>query len=310
MKWTNLFSATLLISAAFAGNNYTPAQIAMQHWFTPNQGIVYPSVFSPRALAFDGSSVWVAGMNVVQKIQPSSGAVLATVSLPAAPQAMLFDGQSLWLANYTDNSVTRVRTTDLNVTKFPLPNCLINTALAFDGTNVYTNCGNSQAIMQIPIANPPAAVRIPVPVVPISLTADATGIWLGGGDDTLTHYTNGVQNAQVHLAGAQGVMSLAFDGTNVFAMARGTGALYMVTPGAQGTVNPLITIGGMCWALVYDGNAIWVANELAPTVYRVTLPNGAPSVQALTTPGNPMALVFDGADVWAAISGTNQLQKF
>ena len=64
----------------------------------------------PRALAFDGSRIWVANQSSdnVTKLSASTGAALGTHSVGQTPIALAYDGANIWVANFGSNNVTKI----------------------------------------------------------------------------------------------------------------------------------------------------------------------------------------------------------
>ena len=90
---------------------------------------------APKALAFDGTSIWVANFdsNSVMKINPATGVVGAPIAVGAGPIALAYDGSSIWVANKNSNSVTKLATSGLPVGVQQLDVNAVTTANIADG---------------------------------------------------------------------------------------------------------------------------------------------------------------------------------
>jgi len=62
-------------------------------------------------LAFDGVSIWVAsnGVNIVTRLRPNDGAVLATYATGAGPFGVTSDGAAVWVATFATATVSTSR---------------------------------------------------------------------------------------------------------------------------------------------------------------------------------------------------------
>ncbi|BAN01295.1 hypothetical protein YM304_09810 [Ilumatobacter coccineus YM16-304] len=65
---------------------------------------------SPTAVAFDGTSVYLANYysNTVDVIDPLFQTVVGTIPVGAGPWGAMFDGTSVWVSNSLDNTVQRI----------------------------------------------------------------------------------------------------------------------------------------------------------------------------------------------------------
>jgi YVTN family beta-propeller protein len=63
------------------------------------------------AITLGGGSVWIADSitGAVRRIDPATGAVIATIPLDAGPSAMVFGHGSVWVTNDKEDSVLRIR---------------------------------------------------------------------------------------------------------------------------------------------------------------------------------------------------------
>ena len=117
-----------------------PLRLALKRWHPVNNVAAFTVGGDPRALAFDGSSMWIAGGNGVGKIRASDGLSLGSYSTGSGANAVLFDGASIWVANATDGTVSKLRASDgQSLGTYPVATNL--RALAFDGTNVWALSG-------------------------------------------------------------------------------------------------------------------------------------------------------------------------
>ena len=73
---------------------------------------VYSNNFSSDnfGVHWDGTNIWVSdtGADVVRRINPTSGAIVATVTVGDRPEAVTSGAGSIWVGNDTGNSVSRI----------------------------------------------------------------------------------------------------------------------------------------------------------------------------------------------------------
>jgi hypothetical protein len=65
-------------------------------------------------LAFDGTHIWTANYssNSVSKLRASDGALIGTYNTGTNPMGLAFDGTHIWTANGGSNSVSKLRASD------------------------------------------------------------------------------------------------------------------------------------------------------------------------------------------------------
>src|ERR1700736_3546180 len=77
-----------------------PQQIAILHWYAANQTTAFPVGSNPIGVAFDGANIWVANFsdNTVTKLRASDGSNLGTFAVGNFPVGVAFDGANIWVA--------------------------------------------------------------------------------------------------------------------------------------------------------------------------------------------------------------------
>jgi YVTN family beta-propeller protein len=117
----------------------------------------------PSALAWDGASLWVANYydDMVQQIDPATGAVVATLPVGNAPSALAWDGASLWVANFGDNTVMQIDP-EAGAVVATLPVGNAPSALAWDGASLWVANGRDITVMQIDPEARAVAATLPV----------------------------------------------------------------------------------------------------------------------------------------------------
>ena len=115
---------------------------------------------NPIALAFDGSSLWVANYvgNSVMKINPATGVVGTAITVGAYPTALAFDGSSIWVANYSGNSVQKINPTT-GAVGAPITVGTYPQGLAFDGSNIWVANFGSGTVTKLAAASEAVGVQ-------------------------------------------------------------------------------------------------------------------------------------------------------
>ena len=74
--------------------------------------IALPNTVNPDGIAFSGGYLWVCGdaNDIVLKVSPTTGTVLATVRLPGAATWTGTDGHTVWVSDSSDGKVFRLQT--------------------------------------------------------------------------------------------------------------------------------------------------------------------------------------------------------
>jgi YVTN family beta-propeller protein len=137
-------------------NRISDEQIAALQWYQDPGAAATVSVgSSPRAVAFDGTNIWVTslGSGTVSKIDPATKTVTATVGVGTNPQGVAFDGTSIWVTNVGSGNVSKIDPATNTVTA----TVGVGTsprAVAFDGTSIWvTNSGSGNVSRINPATN-------------------------------------------------------------------------------------------------------------------------------------------------------------
>ncbi len=136
----------------------------------------------PRGILWDGSNIWVTdnGANTLLKLD-ASGSVLQTVTVGLSPEIPVFDGRNIWVPNYTDNTVTVVRSADGAVLATLNGNGLNGPqAAAFDGQRILvTNqAGNSVSLWKAANLAPIATYPTGTSTFPYGVCSDGADFWI------------------------------------------------------------------------------------------------------------------------------------
>lgn len=174
-------------------------------------------------IAFDGSSIWLGASGKLYKLNPSTGAPLATVTLPAGyviPRDVIFDGTYVWVAgNNATGSVFRVlasspTTTVEFPTGYPAPSGLV-----YDGANVWITNFNSSSVSKMRASDGVVLGTYPVGTNPRGLVFDGVNVWVGcnGSSDVYKLRAATGQQVGTSIPISWGVNKLGFDGASIWA---------------------------------------------------------------------------------------------
>jgi YVTN family beta-propeller protein len=290
----------------------TSQQLATLRWDqVRNSSNTTPDGSNPTALAFDGSSVWVANYNSnsVQKINPASGAVGAPIIVGTNPRALAFDSNSLWVANEGSGSVQKINPAT-GVVGSPITVGTNPGALTYDGSSIWVaNYANNSVQKINPVTNTTVGSAITVGAGPAALAFDGSSVWVANYTAGSIQRVNPATNSTVGLAINVGTnpIALAFDGNNIWVANFGSFNLMKINP-TTGDLLATIGVGKNPYALAFDGNSIWVANEGNNSVQKINPTTGAVSSH-IPVGTTPAALAFDGSNIWVANNGSNSLTK-
>jgi hypothetical protein len=260
----------------------------------------------PRALAFDGASVWVAneGDGTVQKIPVATGVPGPPIAVGGEPVALAFDGASVWFANFDDRTVQKIPIS----TGVPGPPIGVGAsplALVFDGASIWVACGNT--VRKIPVATGVPGPAINLGASPDALTFDGTNIWVAILDNTVRKIpiATGIPGPPISVGAFP--RALAFDGASIW-VANQNGNTVQKIPVATGVAGSAIGVGSAPFALAFDGANMWVANKDDNTVRLIPIATGVPG-PPIGVGIDPVGLVFDGVNMWVATEGDGTVQK-
>ncbi len=109
MRWNSFASLAANITASIWVVNNSSNNVTKLNPSTGATIGTYPVGTSPIAVAFDGTSIWVAnyGSSTVTKLD-STGATIGTFAVGFRPIGVAFDGTSIWVTHYYDNILSRI----------------------------------------------------------------------------------------------------------------------------------------------------------------------------------------------------------
>jgi serine/threonine-protein kinase len=272
----------------------------------------YPVGDSPRALAFDGQSVWVANFfdATVARLAAGDcadsdgecGQALGTYNVPDPPVALAYDGQSLWVASTVSGALTRLDPANgQELARFALP--ALPSAMIHHDDSLWLVNQFTDTILQVD-GNGQQVSQHQVGQGPFGLVFAGESLWLSSQNDgnvlQLDPATGQVQ-ATVAAGGKPG--ALAFDGQNVWVALEEQGQVVAIDP-ASTQITARYPAGQRPVALIVADGSLWVADEAGNVVLRLDSADGH-ELERIEMAGGPLALLWVGCgdgcgDLWVA----------
>jgi streptogramin lyase len=273
----------------------------------------YPVGDSPRALFYDGNSLWVADFlgSTLTKLSASGctataascGQATATITVDSLPSGVTGDGASLWIASSLKSTLTRFDPAAGEAQALtPLPN--VPTVLVLGDGELWTANDFGGTVTRLAfdgsvIANYPAGQS------PVALALGADQVWVANRDagilTRLDPNNDGALTPTAPLGGQPSAVAVTVD--RVWAALSDTNEVVEVNP-ADGSVLRRTTVGGKPVALLFDGVNLWSANEDGNSITRIDLATGK-ALSTTPVPGGPYALAWSPCggncrDIWVA----------
>ncbi len=262
---------------------------------------VVPVGALPRALAFDGTRLWVANQrdNTVQAIDPTTGSLGTPIQVGKDPFALTFDGIRIWVANSGDNTVQMIDPVT-GVAGTPVPVGNGPSALAFDGMRLWVANPRDNTMQAINPATGIVGASIVVGRIPSALVFDGTRLWVANWRDDTVQAIDATIGIIVYapIPVGNGPSDLVFDGVRLWVANTVDNTVQAIDP-ATGMVDAPIPVGNGPSALAFDGTRLWVANQRDNTMQVIDPITGI--IDASIVVGSfPSALAFDGTRLWVA----------
>ncbi len=278
-------------------------------------GTWYPGTYSagsyPRAIAFDGSNIWVANLYnaSVTKLNAGTGATIGTYSTYFNyPQAMAFDGANIWVIypNGNPDYATKIRASDgaflgyVYCGYYPYGIC-------FDGTYIWTTDYYWGDVTKINASTGSIVGEYSAGNYPMALAFDGTNIWVtnyNNGSVTELNASNGSTVGTYSCGGYP--MAIAFDGANVWVT--NTYSNTVTKLNASGSIVGTYGVGSYPESITFDGTNIWVANEGSNTITKLRASDGT-NLGSYNVGSYPLGIAFDGANIWTANQGSTNVTR-
>jgi hypothetical protein len=253
----------------------------------------FASGTTPVYLLYDGQNIWAANQNTtsaaaIVKVNASTGAVSAPVSVGSGPFAMAFDGTYVWVSNYNSNNMSRVPQSG-SATTIPLTGCTTPLGVAFDTQSIWVSCTGSGTVQQLNLSSGALIRTISLATgssAPFSLAFDGISLWA----------------------------SSTSTGTSVWWINNGATTPGICTPTSSCVASSPITVSAGVGGLVFDGKYIWVVHGSTSGSSITKILASSPLT---AVPGNPFTVMldvnggaFDGGNLWFANQHANTVSKF
>ena len=212
--WLFIVAVCVLLSnSASAQNNFY--QTALLRWYGDINGSSFAVGTNPVAVAFDGSSIWVASYNgfKVTKLRASDGASV-TINLGANLESLAYDGLNMWVTEGGSNSVAKIRASDgALLGTFPVGNFACG--VAFDGSYIWVSNSGANTVSKLRTDTGAIVGTYAVGASPCALAHDGANIWVvnqGGNSVTKLRSSDGTKLATI--AVGYSPVAIAYDGSN------------------------------------------------------------------------------------------------
>ncbi len=262
---------------------------------------------SPASLLFAEGRLWAASFtsNVVESVDPDTGARAEPLPVGVGPSALIYDGARLWVANKSGHSVQTIEP-KTGLVGPPIEVGGEPVALAFDGEQVWVANQKDNTVQTVsPVA---AKLTIPVGNRPSALAFGWSQLWVANaGDNTVQAIDpiTGVINRTIGV-GAE-PSALAFADRKLWVINKGDNTVQVIDP-ATGIVGDEVPVGAESTALLFDGTRLWVASAGDDVVSAIDPLTGSQTfIRVGSAPG---ALAYDGQRMWVANTGDATLQTF
>jgi YVTN family beta-propeller protein len=299
-----------------------PQRIALLRWYDVNSSpqagfdVKDPSdnaAVNPYGVSFDGENIWVFG-NVpgtgdgrVVKMKPSDGTVVGRAQVGASPLSAVYDGYNMVIANYSSDTLSFVGGSAMTIRAVvSLPASPHPEGITFDGANIWTTGCQSGTLIKVP-----ESTFSPTTVYTGQAGGCLNGVAFDGTNLWVTDYINGTV-AEVPPTGGSALNTwsgfthangIAFAGNAIWVAAEDFLKKIDI---ATGNVTAY-AVGLWGRGVIFDGEAVWVANSGSNSVSRVRVSDGL--VTTVNVGVSPRGLAFDGANIFVANSSSTYISK-
>lgn len=253
-------------------------------------------------LSWDGNNLWVAGKDVILKLDPETGTVLDTLIYDGLPGQLTWDGVNLWLFNRRSKSILQIDPVQLEIQN-SFPTYDDHSSFVLDGTNLWINNG-----FWIQRYTPS---KINLTGTPSDFTWANGQIWIVYG---LYDDYGSIQSfdPETHLFGPTTSISdepavILYDGKNFWVTDWQEDIVQQVSPYENRTiVLNQIDVGSSPDYGVWDGTHIWiVSNDSASKID----PKSGQVISEIYTDRIARGITYDGDYLWVIVTDPKQVKK-
>jgi YVTN family beta-propeller protein len=248
---------------------------------------------SPSKIMSTDRYVWVITSRSVQRIDPTSGLVTASIhTWFGRADAMIGDETHLWVAgnqtllSYDENTVEEVKS-------FPSPRF---SSLLWDGPHLWGSSRDNLTTRGLYQIDPETGVYTRITQNALERLSRLYETYLWGFDADNIYQFEPTKNHTRTFRLGFGLSDMVWDGVSLWATDENRNTLYHVDP-ESGNIVSEFQVGNVPSALIWDGQYLWVANKLDNTIQRVD-PESNSVISTITIPGRPEVMAWDGTHLW------------
>ncbi len=282
-------------------NRIGNTQVALlQWWLDPGRTRSFSTGGQPTGVAFDGTYIWVASRTArtVTKLDPVTGATVATYPTQTTPTDVTYDGTYIWVTNQTSFSLTRVTVSTGAVQNFTVGGTPAQAA--FDGTYLWVTLVTANQVVAIVPATGQEEVARRVDTglnLPNGIVFDGEWLWVtNSGNNTVSKITTAGDTPFGPYPTGSNPQGVAYDGRSIWVANNGVDTITAYNP-LDGTARGTYGVGDGPVSIVFDGTWLWVTESGAGTLRRIN-PFTGNAAGVYTVGGTPQFVAFDGTSIW------------
>ncbi|MDR3556254.1 MAG: YncE family protein [Syntrophobacteraceae bacterium] len=247
-------------------------------------------------IAYDGANIWVANYsrNSVTKLRATDGSLVEAYKVPG-PWGMAFDGKNIWVANYSDDTVTKLRARD-GALMGVYPVGVNPRAVLFDGKYIWVASGGVPgSVTKLRTADGSTVWTQPV-ADPWGMAYDGSTVWVTNNDSNRVTRLDSSGCVVGKYKTGDRPLGIAFDGSYIWVADNGGEKLTRLSA-IDGSRAGKFPVGVAPFGLLYDGHYLWVARTDGVLVK--LSPLGC-LLGTYDAGGYPEGIAFDGNNVWVS----------
>jgi len=106
---------------------------------------VVSDLSAPKAMVFDGYSIWISDLNKIARLSAFNGARTGTYT-SGDPRGLVFDGAQVWTADRSSNAIVPIRACDGSSTMKSVTTPTYPEAVAYDGSHLWVVSPTSHTV--------------------------------------------------------------------------------------------------------------------------------------------------------------------
>lgn len=276
-----------------------------QSLMTPGSGFSLGGQLT-GCIAFDGTFLWAPnlGNNSIHKIDPTTNAVTATLSLPAGsrPAAVVFAAGAVWVANAGGNTISRfdVVTNAVVATIGTRPGPV---ALAV-GAFLWVACSGDDSVSKIDMASNTVVTTIAIAGKPAALLVVGASLWVACPSSNSVSKIDLTTNAVATVPVSNQPRALAAtSATFLWVGGEGNNPVSKIDVNTNAVTSP-ITAAGHVYSMAVIGNILWVGFREKLQKFDTTSTTPHVPVTTVSTSGSmhPNALLVAAGFLWVCTS--------